>query len=181
MSDRRASILASFDRHEAFTVSDEEVIVGSTPFDARVAVDLDGDESAYTFVATLPSLDAIVEGERVSDVVVDGWAETLDRRLRDAGGVTPDLDGMEADIEWDRQRVEVRMTFVRPAGTPAPTDAVVALANYVDGTYLQGIIPGYDYGPPVDEMLSQARQRADEETPEPPDERDFGPPSDAEG
>lgn len=171
MSDRRADILEAFDRHEAFTVAGQNVVVEPTPFDLRLTVAVEGDRARYELAATLPSLEAVVVGDRVADVVLEGWADTLDRRLREAHDVTGELTDIAYETTWDRDRFRAVMTVERPATAPAPTDGIVALANYVEGTYLQGVIPGYDYGPPVDQLLSQARQRAGEEEPTPPGER----------
>jgi hypothetical protein len=39
-------------------------------------------------------------------------------------------------------------------------DDAAAFINYVEGTYVQGIIPGYDYREPVARLLDRARQDA---------------------
>jgi len=33
--------------------------------------------------------------------------------------------------------------------------------DYVEGTYVQGVIPGYEYGEPVAGLLDRAQQNAD--------------------
>ena len=42
----------------------------------------------------------------------------------------------------ERQGLDVAKTFV----------------EYVEGTYVEGVVPGYDYRPPVSDLLSQAGQ-----------------------
>jgi hypothetical protein len=37
-------------------------------------------------------------------------------------------------------------------------DDAAAIINYVEGTYVQGIIPGYDYVDPVAGLVDRARQ-----------------------
>ena len=36
-------------------------------------------------------------------------------------------------------------------------DMSKAIAEYAEGTYMEGIVPGYDYQPPVSELLARAR------------------------
>ncbi|MFC7158105.1 DUF5813 family protein [Halomarina halobia] len=37
-------------------------------------------------------------------------------------------------------------------------DVAKALAEYAEGTYVEGIVPGYTYRPPVSELLARAQQ-----------------------
>jgi len=37
-------------------------------------------------------------------------------------------------------------------------DDAAALVNYVEGTYVQGLIPGYEYVDPVAGLVDRARQ-----------------------
>jgi len=38
-------------------------------------------------------------------------------------------------------------------------DDAGALIDFVEGTYVQGVIPGYEYTAPVSDLLSAARQQ----------------------
>ncbi|MFB6266780.1 MAG: DUF5813 family protein, partial [Halodesulfurarchaeum sp.] len=106
-------------------------------------------------VAEVPTLDAVVEGETVAPVVEEGWFETLDRRLTDAPGV---VDGRAEAPTVTRSgetiRIEVPMTA---EGTQAPEDAV-ALATYIEGTWVEGIIPGYEYEDRIQSIRERARE-----------------------
>ena len=106
-------------------------------------------------VQEVPTLNATVEGETVAPVVEDGWFETFERRLEDAGNVT---DGDVSDPVVTRQGETVRVeTRIREEPQRA-ADEAVAVANYVEGTWIEGIIPGYEY----DERVSAIRDRARE-------------------
>lgn len=153
---------SAFAEHADFDRREDGFEVTTHPFDARVTVQEEQDGLAYRVHIDLPSIDAVVVDQSVAPVVIDGWAETLERRLVDAHHATGALD--DATYEFDRTEGPVRVTisFERPANAPVPADAVKTLADFAEGTYLQGIIPGYEYGPPVAGLLERAQGRGTE-------------------
>ncbi len=150
-------LVEAFRRHDAVEYDEEsgEARVTTTPFEAsaRGAV-VDGDPVVAVTVM-VPTLSAAVEGE-VGDAVEEGWFDTLALRVEDSYDVTRRAEG-EYAVERDGD--EVRVTFEFPAAGARSVDDAVALVNYVEGTYVQGVVPGYDYVDPVAGLLSAARQR----------------------
>lgn len=142
----------AFSRHEAYSEDGDGHRLETTGFEGRVTIEDDG----YRLVVRAPTLDAAVE-ESVGPALRDGWFETFELRLEDAPGAVQghveldDLTVTSADGE-----VVVEMSFdLHPGRAP---DVAKALAEYVEGTYMEGVVPGYSYRPPVSEMLSRARQ-----------------------
>jgi hypothetical protein len=146
----------------------------TTAFGARVAIDDDGSTSGgdgpatddgsgptrYRLTVRVPTLDAAAE-EAVAEPVAEGWFETLTLRLEDAPDVTrTDVDVAEPTV--GRTGEEVVVGFAVEHSSPKRAAAAAkALAEYVEGTYVEGVVPGYTYGPPVAGLLSRARGRGD--------------------
>jgi hypothetical protein len=63
-------------------------------------------------------------------------------------------------VERDDDTVRVELEFTARNASQGVDDAK-ALIDFVEGTYIQGVVPGYDYGDPVAKLLSQARQRGE--------------------
>ncbi len=127
-------------------------------FDASVAVA--DDPPHYHVTVRAPTLGAAVADDSVADVVETDWYETFALRVRDLpGGV-----GRSAVDEPEVARIgdEVVVEATLDASTPdrAAADAK-ALAEFVEGTWVQGVVPGYEYDEPVAGLLSRARQRAE--------------------
>jgi len=108
-------------------------------------------------VVVVPTLDAATNDE-VADVVEDGWYDTFERRVEGADSVTlaEDVEVESVSREGGGITVELRMT---PRSGKAADDAL-ALVNYVEGTWFQGVVPGYDYVEQVQQMREQAAQNA---------------------
>lgn len=165
-------VQVAFQGHEAFEYDAEagEARMTATPFEAVARGEANGEpasengEWAFTVTVVAPTLSAAVE-ETVGDAVASGWHDTLERRLADAYDVTKAADG-EVDLERTttdgEPAVLATLTFTAPA-RQGVADAA-ALVNFVEGTYLQGTIPGYTYRGPVAGLLSAARQRGQGET-----------------
>lgn len=147
----------AFAAHDAFEPADEGFALTTIPFDSRT----EAAESDYRITIRVPTLDAATE-ESVAEAVAEGWFETFERRLADAGSVTRGaIDVPAPTIERDADTVTVEFAFEHgdPAGA---ADAAKALAEYVEGTYVEGIVPGYTYEPPVADLLARARDHGDE-------------------
>lgn len=148
----------AFERHGTYTeadgATDGEYAVETTAFDSHVAVAADADPPVYTLTVRTPTLDSAVE-EEVGPNLLDGWFETLQRRVKDApGAVREDID-LAADVQSaDGQAiVTLRFPFDRPERAP---DVVKAMTEYVEGTYVEGVVPGFTYRPPVSGLLASA-------------------------
>jgi hypothetical protein len=120
-------------------------------FETTVGVGGDG----CRVVVVLPTLDAAVVEESVPDVIEDGWFETLERRLDGVEGVTGSADVTEPTIERGEDAVVVEVGF---SGGDAAA-AAKAVVNYVEGTWFEGVIPGYDYVETVQSVREQAHQQ----------------------
>lgn len=123
--------------------------------------DADGTDSdasvrlAFEVTVIVPMLDAVTE-DSVAEVVEDGWFDTFERRIEDVSGITRRSRDLDPSVRRDGDEivVEASLTDANPERGVADARAFV---DFVEGTYVQGIIPGYDYVDPVAELLSRAR------------------------
>ncbi|WP_337681002.1 DUF5813 family protein [Halorubrum lacusprofundi] len=149
----------AFADHGSFEPVDEGVWVAeTTPFDAEVRAEPAADGRIH-FVVTVrvPTLSATAADE-VADVVEEGWIETFELRVVDVGGVTRgdhEFDPTVA-VAADEITVDFELTEINER---RGVDDAGALINFVEGTYVQGVIPGYEYTEPLDGLLSAARQQ----------------------
>jgi hypothetical protein len=153
----------AFEESDAFEESETDAgyELETTAFDGRVTAEAtDGWATRYTLVVRVPTLDAAVE-EDVGENLQAGWFDTFELRLEDAPGAVRDsveLDALEVHTDGE----EVVASFVFEFGNADRAPAVTkALAEYVEGTYVEGVVPGFTYRPPVSELLSRARQDED--------------------
>jgi len=127
-----------------------------TPNDWDAAVAVEDDRLRVT--VRLPTLSAAVrESESVADVVEDGWFETLELRLEDATNVTRAGEVDSPATSREGESVVVEAAIEAREGN-APSDAL-AVVNYVEGTWFEGIVPGYDYRPDVQDLRDRAAGR----------------------
>jgi hypothetical protein len=141
----------ALDAAEDFAAADGGYRVTTATFEARVTAG----ESRWTVVVEVPTIGAAVEGT-VGEAVAEGWYETLGRRLAGVTGVTRSDDVAAPAVEREGDVVAVETTFV-PGADPAST--ALAIVNYVEGTWFQGLIPGYDYVERVAAVRRDARRR----------------------
>ncbi|WP_049937116.1 DUF5813 family protein [Haloplanus natans] len=128
----------------------------TTTFDAVVdAVDSEG-RIDYAVRVRVPSLSAAVDGD-VAAVVEEGWLETFELRVGDVDGVVRGDHDFDPAVDLTAGEVVVEFGFTDIDERRGVDDAA-AIINYVEGTYVQGIIPGYDYVEPVDGLVDRARQ-----------------------
>jgi hypothetical protein len=158
----RTSVDVAVDRfgaHEAFERRGDRTFVQvTTPFDATASiVGRDGGVQVHV-TATLESLDAAVAEETVPKVVEAGWFETFERRLGDATTVTGDQDDPIPDVTRGEGTVTVEVSF-DSSGDQAVTDAK-AVVDFVEATWVQGLVPGYEYDEPAASLLGRARGRS---------------------
>jgi hypothetical protein len=131
--------------------------VTTTAFSGSVEVGAEGGTIVFSVTAGVPMLDAATE-EAVASVVEEGWYETFELRVEDVDGA---IRGGDAEVSvrqvGDEVIVEVELRDLD--ATRAAADAV-AVVEYVEGTYVEGIIPGYEYTEPVAQLIQQAADAA---------------------
>lgn len=154
---------AALAEHAAYERDETGHELTTTVFDTVVETDEAGKngETRYRVVVRLPTLDAVVEGETVAEVVEDGWFETLELRLDDPTQVMAGRSAVETDVSRAGSEVRVEMSFASARPERAAENAK-SLAEFVEGTWVQGIVPGYDYGEPAASLLDRASQNYDE-------------------
>ncbi|MFC6863770.1 DUF5813 family protein [Halomicroarcula sp. GCM10025817] len=145
-----------FDRHDAFVPAGGGYAVETTGFAGHVTAS-EGEQWRTDVEVTVraPSLQAATSDE-VGEAVRDGWFETFERRLEDAPKATRvsvDLD--EYVVEQDGEEVVVTYRFSLGTGNQA-ADVAKAFVEYVQGTYVEGIVPGYDYVGVVADLMDAA-------------------------
>jgi len=148
---------AAFERHEAFESAPEGYRLTTTAFEALATAGPAEAEWAltYTVMVRVPSLGAAAE-ETVGPAVIEGWLDTLERRLADAPkAIRASVDLDTFAVETDDETVVITYAFT--FGDPDRAVGIVkTFVEYVEGTYVEGIVPGYDYGPPVEGLLDAA-------------------------
>jgi len=96
----------------------------------------------------------------VADVVLDGWFDTLERRLQDLdGALRAEAAAPQVVLDEATDVVTVLAAFESARRAHGAEDAA-ALVGFVEGTYMEGLIPGYTYREPVAGLLEQARERS---------------------
>jgi hypothetical protein len=150
----------AFADHGSFEPDDDGVWTAeTTPFDGEVRAEPVADgRTRFLVTVRVPTLSAVTTDE-VADVVEEGWAETFELRVVDVGGVTRKEHEFDPAVTVDD--AEIRVTFeLTDINERRGVDDAGALINFVEGTYVQGVIPGYEYTEPVTDLLSAARQQA---------------------
>ncbi|NKE34355.1 hypothetical protein GWG54_00725 [Natronococcus sp. JC468] len=163
MSELPRSVEREFEGHDAFAESEDGYELTTTVFEATAtASDAEGDgDGRFRVTVSLPALDAAVADETVAQVVEDGWFETLERRLADAFTVAHTNAREEPTVDRDGETVRVTLEYVARDAAEGVADAK-ALVEYVEGTYAQGLIPGYEYRGPAATLLENAQSRGRE-------------------
>ncbi|MFC4247410.1 DUF5813 family protein [Natribaculum luteum] len=158
-----APVERALEAHDAFEATDEGYELTTTVFETAVtATDAEGKrDGEFHVTISLPALDAAVAGETVADVVEDGWFETLERRLEDTFTVATTSTHEEPRVEREGDEVRVLLEYVAWNAREGVEDAKT-LIEYVEGTYAQGIIPGYEYQGEAATLLENAQTRGQE-------------------
>ena len=149
----------AFRAHGSFEQRDEDAFESvTTPFDAAVSVAAGDDGRVRLAVSvTVPMLDAVTADD-VAPVVEDGWYETFELRVTDVGGVAT-ADEVETSVTRQGDEATVEMVYEDVDARRGADDAN-ALVSFVEGTYVQGVIPGYEYTDPVASLVSRAQDAA---------------------
>ncbi|WP_254808480.1 DUF5813 family protein [Natronosalvus amylolyticus] len=175
MSELPEPMRVAFDSHDAFTRTDEMdganetddsnadeggYRLETTVFETVVTADpAEGKrDGEITVTMTLPTLDAASE-DHVAPIVEEGWFDTFERRLEDVFTVAETGTYEPPSVDYDAEAGDVRVTleYVAWDARTGVEDAKV-LIEYVEGTYAQGLIPGYTYRGPAETLLATAQQ-----------------------
>jgi len=150
----------AFAGHEAFDRDGVAFAVTTTKFGGRVtAAETDDWALEYTLTVRAPTLSAAVAGEAVGDAVEDGWFETYERRLEDAPMATRiDVELDELTVVEDGDEAVAEFTFTHGNADQVPLIAKT-FAEYLEGTYAEGIVPGFEYEGVVSELIGDARSQ----------------------
>ncbi|MFW5950446.1 MAG: DUF5813 family protein [archaeon] len=153
-----AAVAAALAQHEAFESTADGFRVRTVVFDATVtASESEGVGDTFTVVVRAPMLDEAVDGETVGPTVEEGWFETYGRRLADATGATRARVELES-FDLTEENGEAVAEFTYTYGDAEQGIAIAkTIAEFTEGTYVQGVIPGYDYRSPVADLLQQAK------------------------
>ncbi|MFW6448224.1 MAG: DUF5813 family protein [Halobacteriota archaeon] len=150
------ALAAALDGHPALEAVDGHHRVGTLAVEATVAVEGDG----LVVRVALPALGVVVRDAVVPEVVEDGWFETLRRRLEDGYDVA--RSPAAAPVAVDRSPTAVTVRYaLDPVDPRVGVADAKALAEFAQGTYVQGAIPGYEYDPPLGELLAGAWEAGD--------------------
>lgn len=148
----------AFADHGSFETVEEGVFAATTiPFEGTVRV-RGVDPTSIEVSVRAPMLsEAVVEDEEVASVVERDWFETFERRMEDAHlPMTGDRE-VEPTVEDVAGQLLVEATLTDRDPSRAADDAR-AFVEYVEGTYVEGVVPGYEYDEPVAGLLDRARQ-----------------------
>ena len=159
MSNFPESLQRAFESHGSFEPRGEASFESvTTAFDGVVAAEPTDDTTRFSVTVTAPLLGAVTDGE-LAEIVEDGWYETFERRVTKVGSIFRTSRDLTPTVSRDGDRVVVEAAFT-DRNTDRGVDDASALIDFVEGTYVQGIIPGYEYTEPVAGLLDQAREAA---------------------
>lgn len=160
MSDLPPRVDRAFRDHDAFERIESGVYASTTTsFEATVEVhDRETGDLEFHVTVRVPMLSAVTEAD-VASVVEDGWYETFELRVRDPSGVFRADRSLDPEVTTVDDEIVINATIV-DADERRGVDDVGAFIDFVEGTFVQGIIPGYEYTEPVTYILSDARARA---------------------
>ena len=146
----------AFADHTAFDQLDETQFTSTTTtFEASVEVTETENGIEFAVEMAVPLLQTVTEDE-VADVVEDGWYETFELRAQDIGGVFRTDRDLSPTVTRHAETIAVEATL-DDTNVRRGVDDAAAVIDYIEGTFVQGIIPGYTYTEPVDSILQQAR------------------------
>ncbi|QAU11531.1 hypothetical protein EKH57_01410 [Halorubrum sp. BOL3-1] len=158
LSDR---VRRAFASHGSFERDGDAWVSSTTAFDGRVRAEPAGEgRTRFSVTVRVPTLSGVTADE-VADVVEDGWADTFERRAVDVGGVTRADRKFDPVVERDGDEIAVAYALT-DINERRGVDDAGALIDFVEGTYVQGVIPGYEYTEPVSDLLSAARRHGND-------------------
>jgi len=159
MTELPSRLTRAFDNHTAFEQeTDNRFVSTTTTFEGRVEVTETEGQFAFVVESRVPLLQAVTE-EEVADVVQDGWYETFELRACDIGGIFRTDRDLSPAVNRHADTIAVEVTL-EDSNPRRGVDDAAAVIDYVEGTFVQGVIPGYTYTDPVAGILDRARDAA---------------------
>jgi len=159
MSELPGRVRRAFTDHTGFERVDEATFESTTTtFDGTVEADEVAGHIRFAVEVRVPLLNSVTEDE-VAAVVEDGWYETFELRVEDIGGVFRTERDLEPTVTRQGETVTVEASF-EDINERRGVDDAGAIIDYVEGTFVQGIIPGYEYTEPVAGIIDRARENA---------------------
>ncbi|TQQ80518.1 DUF5813 family protein [Halonotius roseus] len=158
MSPAPDGLARAVDSHRAFdSESDAETtfVSTTTAFDGVVDAESTDDGVSFTVTVIVPMLSTVTDDD-LAPIVEDGWYETFERRVTDVGAIFRIERELTPAVSHDGSEAVVTATLT-DRNVERGVDDAAALIDFVEGTYVQGIIPGYTYTDPVAGLLEQAR------------------------
>jgi len=157
MSELPSRVRRAFSDHGSFEPADgADYESTTTAFTGLVeATERDDGRVAFEVTVRVPMLDAVTRSE-VAEIVENGWFETFELRVSDVGGIAKGDPEYEPELRREGGEIVVEASLADLDERRGVDDAG-AFIDFVEGTYVQGIIPGYDYTEPVASLLSNAR------------------------
>lgn len=155
-----AAAARAFDAHDAYerAAGGPAFVLTTTRFDATTTARDDSETEwalTYELEVRAPMLSAVT-ADAVGPAVEEGWFDTFTLRLEDAPGAV--RDSVDTDLDVTEEADDAVVTYSFEWGDPDRAAAIAkAFAEFVEGTYMEGVVPGYDYQQPVSEMLASAR------------------------
>ncbi|WP_336024744.1 DUF5813 family protein [Halobellus salinisoli] len=132
--------------------------IATTVFDAAVSIGGDDGKATFSVTVRVPMLDATT-ADRVAPVVEDGWFDTFALRMEDVDGALRGSDEVDVEVEREGEKAVIRAEIDDIDAKRGASNAV-AVVDYVEGTYVEGIIPGYEYTEPVTHLIQRAADTA---------------------
>ena len=159
MSELPSRLIRAFRNHSAFErTADDQFISTTTTFEGTVDVTETEPQFVFTVESKVPLLQAVTE-EEVAEVVENGWFETFELRVRDIGGIFRIDRELSPTVTRSAETAAVEVTL-EDSNPRRGIDDAAAVIDYVEGTFVQGVIPGYTYTDPVAGILERARDAA---------------------
>jgi hypothetical protein len=146
----------AFQDHDAFEEDRPGYDMKTTAFEATATAEASDGEWDFSVTVRVPTLSAVTV-EEVGPAVAKGWLETFELRLEDAYDVARTTDTDAPKVSTNDGTVRAVFGFWSSDPHRGVEDAA-AVVEYVEGTYVQGVVPGYDYRDPVAGLLSRARE-----------------------
>ncbi|MFB6163013.1 MAG: DUF5813 family protein [Halococcoides sp.] len=116
-------------------------------------------EPTWTVEVRVPTIDTVAT-DSVGAAVQEDWVETFRRRAREAENATRRSVDPEVSIDRTDETIVVTYAFEERA-VPRALEVARDIALFVEGTYVQGAIPGYEYEPPLSTLLTRATENGD--------------------
>ena len=159
MSELPGRVRRAFTDHTAFEQVDDATFESTTTtFEGTVEADAVDGHIRFAVEVRVPLLNSVTEDE-VAAVVEDGWFETFELRIEDIGGVFRTERDLEPAVTRQGETITVEASF-EDINERRGVDDAGAIIDYVEGTFVQGIIPGYEYTEPVAGIIDRARENA---------------------